>query len=98
MQDSAGQAEEMLVDFFGKDQARLFLHELRSWLRSPCQSLVAWDREVQYPDVQQKRASEHHQPPRTRDRGSHRNHDGRERGTKRRCPDYSTQHDTRAGR
>ncbi|OIW26531.1 hypothetical protein CONLIGDRAFT_646694 [Coniochaeta ligniaria NRRL 30616] len=50
MQGAAGQAEGMLADFLGRDSARLFLHELRAWLRSPCLSLAAWDREVQYPD------------------------------------------------
>ncbi|KAK3384989.1 hypothetical protein B0H63DRAFT_472082 [Podospora didyma] len=55
IQGSAGQAEDMLVDFLGRSHARLFLHELRSWLRSPSQSLATWDREVQYPDVPRKR-------------------------------------------
>ncbi|KAK4447724.1 E3 ubiquitin-protein ligase [Podospora aff. communis PSN243] len=50
LQDSAGQAEDLLSNFLGRDDARLFLHELRNWLRSPCQSLAVWDREVQYPD------------------------------------------------
>ncbi|KAK3689619.1 hypothetical protein B0T22DRAFT_499287 [Podospora appendiculata] len=62
MQGSAGQAEAMLSDFLGREHARLFLHELRSWLRSPSQTVAAWDREVQYPDpevvcqAQQKRS------------------------------------------
>lgn len=47
-QGSAGQAEELLRDFFGRDRARLFLHELRSWLRSPYLTLASWDRHVQY--------------------------------------------------
>lgn len=50
IQGSAGQGEDMLTGFLGRDNARLFLHELRNWLRSPCQSLAVWDREVQYPD------------------------------------------------
>jgi hypothetical protein len=50
IQGSAGQALAMLADFLGREHARLFLHELRSWLRSPHASLVAWDREVQYPE------------------------------------------------
>jgi hypothetical protein len=50
MQGATGQAESMLADFLGRDAARLFLHELRAWLRSPCLSLEAWDRGVQYPD------------------------------------------------
>ncbi|EFX00979.1 ring finger domain containing protein [Grosmannia clavigera kw1407] len=47
-QGSAGQAEELLRDFLGRDCARLFLHELRSWLRSPYLTLDSWDRHVQY--------------------------------------------------
>jgi hypothetical protein len=46
---SAGQAEELLRDFIGRDNARLFLHELLAWLRSPYTSLEDWDRHVQYP-------------------------------------------------
>ncbi|KXX75038.1 E3 ubiquitin-protein ligase ICP0 [Madurella mycetomatis] len=53
LQGSAGQAEAMLSDFLGRDHARLFLHELRCWLRSPSQSLTEWDREVQYPDPEE---------------------------------------------
>ncbi|KAH7263458.1 hypothetical protein BKA59DRAFT_56744 [Fusarium tricinctum] len=45
---SAGQAEEMIADFLGKDNTRLFLHELRAWLRSPYTKLADWDRAVQY--------------------------------------------------
>ncbi|KAK3486227.1 hypothetical protein B0T13DRAFT_159137 [Neurospora crassa] len=51
IQGSAGQAEDMLADFLGRDHARLFLHELRSWLRSPAHSIVAWDKEVKYPQA-----------------------------------------------
>lgn len=47
---SAGQAEELLRDFLGRDNARLFLHELQAWLRSPFTSLEDWDRNVQYED------------------------------------------------
>jgi hypothetical protein len=50
VQGSAGQAEDMLSEFLGRDGARLFLHELRAWLRSPYGSLEAWDRSVQYPE------------------------------------------------
>lgn len=46
---SAGQAEELLRDFVGRENARLFLHELLAWLRSPYMSLEDWDRHVQYP-------------------------------------------------
>ncbi|KAG5926838.1 hypothetical protein E4U42_002916 [Claviceps africana] len=45
---SAGQAEEMLSEFLGRDNTRLFLHELRAWLRSPYTKLDDWDRAVQY--------------------------------------------------
>lgn len=48
---SAGQAEELLQEFLGRDNARLFLHELQSWLRSPYTSLQDWDRNVQYEDT-----------------------------------------------
>ena len=48
---SAGQAEELLSDFLGRDNARLFLHELQAWLRSPYTSLEDWDRNVQYEDT-----------------------------------------------
>ena len=37
----------MLQDFLGRDNTRLFLHELKAWLRSPY-TLEDWDRHVQY--------------------------------------------------
>ncbi|EER25559.1 C3HC4 type (RING finger) zinc finger containing protein [Coccidioides posadasii C735 delta SOWgp] len=45
---SGGQAEELLQEFIGRENARLFLHELQAWLRSPFNSLQDWDRAVQY--------------------------------------------------
>ena len=45
---SGGQAEDMLQEFLGRENTRLFLHELRAWLRSPYVSLEDWDRHVQY--------------------------------------------------
>ncbi|KID91749.1 RING finger domain protein [Metarhizium guizhouense ARSEF 977] len=45
---SGGQAEDMLSDFLGRENTRLFLHELRAWLRSPFTKLEDWDRAVQY--------------------------------------------------
>ncbi len=42
------QAEDMLQDFLGRDNTRLFLHELKAWLRSPYMTLEDWDRHVQY--------------------------------------------------
>jgi hypothetical protein len=47
---SGGQAEELLKEFLGSDEAGLFLHELRAWLRSPYTALEDWDRNVQYSD------------------------------------------------
>ncbi|RAL12346.1 RING finger domain protein [Aspergillus homomorphus CBS 101889] len=52
---SAGQAEELLRDFLGRENARLFLHELQAWLRSPYTSLEDWDRHVQYEDAPSRR-------------------------------------------
>ncbi|KAI1085005.1 hypothetical protein F5B20DRAFT_520572 [Whalleya microplaca] len=48
IQGSAGEAEDMIQDFLGRENTRLLLHEHRSWLRSPYVSLSAWDRAVQY--------------------------------------------------
>ena len=45
---SGDQTEEMLQKFLGRADTRLFLHELRAWLRSPYTSLEDWDRHVQY--------------------------------------------------
>lgn len=53
-----GQAEDMLQEFLGRDDARLFLHELRAWLRSPYTKLEDWDRHVQYGGIQNKPAQE----------------------------------------
>jgi hypothetical protein len=48
IKDSSGQAEELVKEFIGRDNAQLFLHELEAWLRSPHQELGDWDCEVQY--------------------------------------------------
>ncbi|KAJ5766946.1 uncharacterized protein N7511_004562 [Penicillium nucicola] len=48
LKGSAGQSEELLRDFIGRENARLFIHELQAWLRSPYMSLEDWDRHVQY--------------------------------------------------
>lgn len=48
VKDSSGKAEEKLQDFLGADNARLFLHELSAWLRSPYDDLQIWDRHVRY--------------------------------------------------
>lgn len=47
LQASSGHAENLLSDFLGRDNCRIFLHELRNFLRSPF-SVEAWDRHVQY--------------------------------------------------
>lgn len=55
---SMGQAEDMISDFLGRENGRLFLHELRAWLRSPFGRLEDWDRAVQYPESNDTRRSE----------------------------------------
>jgi hypothetical protein len=45
---SNGHAENLLAEFLGRENSRLFLHELHSWLRSPFMKLEEWDQEVQY--------------------------------------------------
>ncbi|CAI7590631.1 unnamed protein product [Penicillium palitans] len=65
LKGSAGQAEELLRDFIGRENACLFLHELQAWLRSPYNSLGDWDRHVQYSST-----------PRSASEGAHRDSDG----------------------
>ncbi|KAI0968332.1 hypothetical protein F4678DRAFT_197949 [Xylaria arbuscula] len=48
IQGSQGAAEDMLSEFLGRENTKLLLHELRSFLRSPW-SIEAWDHKVQYP-------------------------------------------------
>lgn len=43
-----GRAEDMLAEYLGRENARLLLHELEAWLRSPFRKLEEWDCEVQY--------------------------------------------------
>lgn len=57
IQGSQGQAEDMLQEFLGRDNTRLLLHELKSFLRSPFPSLEAWDRAVQYPAATSRKRS-----------------------------------------
>lgn len=45
---SNGHAENLLAEFLGRENCRLFLHELESWLRSPYTKLEDWDANVQY--------------------------------------------------
>jgi hypothetical protein len=51
IQGSAGQAEDLIQEFLGRDNTRLLLHEIRAWLRSPYTNLEDWDRNVQYNTV-----------------------------------------------
>jgi hypothetical protein len=50
LKGSEGQAEELLSEYLGRDNARLFLHELENWLRSPFATLTEWDGALQYRD------------------------------------------------
>ncbi|PNP45343.1 hypothetical protein TGAM01_v200802 [Trichoderma gamsii] len=63
---SAGQAEDMLSEFLGRDNTRVFLHELRSWLRSPFTRLEDWDRAVQYDPVPPEESPSGPAPDRSR--------------------------------
>lgn len=68
---SGGQAEELLEDFLGMEEAKLFLHELRAWLRSPYIALEDWDRHVQYSEERKPILEEEKRPaftPRHQDR------------------------------
>lgn len=69
------QAEDILQEYLGRDNTRLFLHELKAWLRSPYTTLEDWDRHVQYdtptarpeyraqtsPHSQSRRSTQHRQ-------------------------------------
>lgn len=59
IKESSGHAEELLSDFLGRDNCRLFLHELRNFLRSPY-SMEAWDRHVQYDETRAASTSSDH--------------------------------------
>jgi hypothetical protein len=45
---SSGKAEELVGSYLGVENAKLFLHELEAWLRSPYINLEDFDRVVQY--------------------------------------------------
>lgn len=49
-----GHAEELVKEFLGREDARLLLHELDGWLRSPYERLEAWDSHVQYGSVRER--------------------------------------------
>lgn len=43
-----GRMEDLVAEFLGRVTAKVFLHELEAWLRSPFLRLEDWDRAVQY--------------------------------------------------
>ncbi|KAF2752171.1 hypothetical protein M011DRAFT_473429 [Sporormia fimetaria CBS 119925] len=47
---SDGRAEDLVTEYIGRNNARLFLHELGSYLRSPFTRLEEWDKSLQYKD------------------------------------------------
>lgn len=49
-----GHAEELVKEFLGREDARLLLHELDAWLRSPYERLEAWDSHVQYSTARER--------------------------------------------
>ncbi|KAL9615550.1 MAG: hypothetical protein Q9167_000063 [Letrouitia subvulpina] len=71
IKDHEGRAEDMIQEFLGRENTVLFLHELKSWLRSPYESLEEWDRNVQYND---RRASVPRQTQGTSSRVKRRRH------------------------
>jgi hypothetical protein len=68
-QGSGGQAEEMLQEFLGRENTRLFLHEMRAWLRSPYVSLEDWDRHVQYTELTYEKELRRQHPDRAAQNG-----------------------------
>ena len=55
LKGASGHAEDLLTDYLGRGNAKLLLHELDAWLRSPYTALEAWDRHVQYDNDAQAR-------------------------------------------
>ena len=45
---TSSHGEEMLSEFLGQEHARIFLHEVEAWIRSPYTQLKDWDLNVQY--------------------------------------------------
>ena len=45
---SHGHAENLVAEFLGRENSKLFLHELNAWLRSPYSKVEEWDQPVQY--------------------------------------------------
>jgi hypothetical protein len=48
LKGASGHAEDLLTDYLGRGNAKLLLHELEAWLRSPYTTLGDWDSHVQY--------------------------------------------------
>lgn len=48
LKSASGAAEDMLTDFLGRQNARIFLHELHAFLRSPFTNLSHFDSFAQY--------------------------------------------------
>ena len=59
---SSGQAYDMLQEFLGSENSKLFLHELQAWLRSPYVQLDDWDRHVQYGFINPTASEERYVP------------------------------------
>lgn len=53
-----GRAEDLIAEYIGRENARLLLHELEAWLRSPYPRLEDWDSNVQYATDGIRNASE----------------------------------------
>ena len=45
---STGAAEDLLSDFLGRENAKIFCHEIHAFLRSPFTNLAAFDNFAQY--------------------------------------------------
>ncbi|CAI6339088.1 unnamed protein product [Periconia digitata] len=51
LKDSSGHAEDLLQEYVGRANARLFLHELNEWMRSPFIKVQEWDRNTYYKEL-----------------------------------------------
>lgn len=50
LRSADSKAEELLKDYLGRENARMLLHELEAWMKSPFARLEEWDEVVQYMD------------------------------------------------
>jgi hypothetical protein len=97
-QGSGGQAEEMLQEFLGRENTKLFLHELRAWLRSPYTSLEDWDRHVQYNEGSGKDINEQASSRESGGRSSYRIYRGAGRSSQHRGTDRFAPYNQRHGK